>query len=69
MLTMYGIKNCDTIKKPAAGWKRIRLSIASMITAPMALSAQLDTFIAELGWQALLNTRGTTAQTRRVAAQ
>ena len=40
MLTMYGIKNCDTIKKPAAGWKRIRLSIASMITAPMALSVR-----------------------------
>ncbi|HHC3732525.1 TPA: ArsC/Spx/MgsR family protein [Klebsiella pneumoniae] len=49
------------LKKPAAGWKRIRLSIASMITAPMALSARnWIPFIAELGWQALLNTRGTT---------
>ncbi|MCS6068147.1 ArsC family reductase [Klebsiella variicola subsp. variicola] len=58
---MYGIKNCDTIKKPVAGWKRIRLRISFHDYRADGLDrAQLDTFIAELGWQALLNTRGTT---------
>ena len=43
MVTLYGIKNCDTIKK-ARRW----------------LEANNNGFINELGWEALLNTRGTT---------
>nr|VUD29551.1 Uncharacterised protein [Raoultella sp. NCTC 9187] len=38
MLTMYGIKNCDTVKKAAAGWKLTRLNTASMIIASMGWS-------------------------------
>lgn len=33
MVTLYGIKNCDTIKKPDAGWRNAVLSTASMIIA------------------------------------
>lgn len=59
--TMYGIKNCDTIKK-ARKWLE-----ASGIDyqfhdyrADGLTTSQMQTFIAKLGWQALLNTRGTT---------
>ena len=41
MVVMYGIKNCDTIKK-ARRW------------------LDANSVIRELGWEALLNTRGTT---------
>lgn len=35
MVTLYGIKNCDTIKKPAVGWKPIALTFAFTITVLM----------------------------------
>lgn len=61
MITVYGIKNCDTIKK-ARRWLeahgidyRFHDYRADGIDA-----AFLNTFIAESGWQPLLNTRGTT---------
>lgn len=58
---MYGIKNCDTIKK-ARRWLDAQ-QIAYRFhdyRADGLDAALLDTFIAELGWEALLNTRGTT---------
>ncbi|MGE9552378.1 ArsC family reductase [Erwinia amylovora] len=61
MLTMYGIKNCDTIKKArkyldASGVAyRFHDYRADGLEAP-----QLQGFIDTLGWEALLNTRGTT---------
>lgn len=60
-LTMYGIKNCDTIKK-ARKW----LETAGIdyqfhdYRADGLTTSQLHTFIAKLGWKALLNTKGTT---------
>lgn len=61
MITLYGIKNCDTIKK-ARHWLeehgidyRFHDYRVDGIDLPL-----LNTFIAELGWQPLLNTRGTT---------
>ena len=47
-LYLYGIKNCDTIKK-AKKW------LADGLDAEL-----LRTFIEQLGWESLLNTRGTT---------
>lgn len=38
MITLYGIKNCDTIKKPDAGWKHKVLTIAFMIIASTVLT-------------------------------
>lgn len=35
MITLYGIKNCDTIKRPAAGWKRVALTTVFTITVSM----------------------------------
>jgi Spx/MgsR family transcriptional regulator len=61
MITLYGIPNCDTIKK-ARQWLdahkinyRFHDYRKDGITA-----AQLKTWAAELGWEALLNRRGTT---------
>lgn len=58
---MYGIKNCDTVKK-ARRWidaQQIAYRFHDY-RADGLDAALLDTFIAELGWEALLNTRGTT---------
>ena len=61
MLTMYGIKNCDTIKKARRWLEAHQIEYRFHDYRADGLErAQLDTFIAELGWQALLNPRGTT---------
>ena len=61
MLTMYGIINCVTIKKARRWMEAHQIEYRFHDYRADGLErAQLDTFIAELGWQALLNTRGTT---------
>lgn len=59
--TLYGIKNCDTIKK-ARRWleeqhQEYRFHDYRVDGLDLSL---LRTFVDELGWEALLNTRGTT---------
>lgn len=51
MVTLYGIKNCDTIKRLAVGWKPITSTIVFMITASMGWTAGIERFINELGWK------------------
>lgn len=61
MLTMYGIKNCDTIKK-ARRWleaQQVEYRFHDY-RADGVDAALLRPFVDELGWEALLNTRGTT---------
>ncbi|EMD1658662.1 arsenate reductase [Pluralibacter gergoviae] len=61
MVTLYGIKNCDTIKK-ARRWldeQQVAYRFHDYRTDGLD-RALLERFIAELGWQPLLNTRGTT---------
>lgn len=61
MLTMYGIKNCDTIKKARRWLEAHQIEYRFHDYRVDGLDRNLlDTFIAELGWEALLNTRGTT---------
>lgn len=61
MITMYGIKNCDTIKKARRWLEEHQLEYRFHDYRADGLdSALLNTFITELGWEALLNTRGTT---------
>ncbi len=61
MITLYGIKNCDTVKK-ARAW----LDAQSMeyrfhdFRKDCLDSDVLEQWEAALGWEALLNTRGTT---------
>lgn len=61
MITLYGIKNCDTIKK-ARNWltqSAIEYRFHDYRTDGVNESA-LKKWCSELGWQQLLNTRGTT---------
>lgn len=61
MLTMYGIKNCDTIKKARRWLEANHIAYQFHDYRADGLDRELlNTFIAELGWEALLNTRGTT---------
>ncbi|HHZ8493804.1 TPA: ArsC family reductase [Enterobacter mori] len=61
MVVMYGIKNCDTIKKARRWLEANNVEYRFHDYRADALDAEfLHTAIGELGWEALLNTRGTT---------
>jgi len=61
MITLYGIKNCDTIKKARRWLEEHNLDYRFHDYRTDGLDAELmHTFIQALGWEALLNTRGTT---------
>jgi Spx/MgsR family transcriptional regulator len=61
MVVMYGIKNCDTIKKARRWLETHGVEYRFHDYRVDGLDAEfLHTAIAELGWEALLNTRGTT---------
>ena len=60
-ITMYGIQNCDTIKK-ARAWLHahgVKYAFHDYKTAGIE-SERLERWCAELGWEALLNRAGTT---------
>ena len=60
-LTLYGIRNCDTVKK-ARAWldaAGIGYDFHDFKTAGVD-AAKLDTWVAALGWEAVLNRAGTT---------
>lgn len=61
MIVMYGIKNCDTIKKARRFLEANNNDYRFHDYRTDGLDADfLHSAIAELGWEALLNTRGTT---------
>ncbi|PXF32922.1 hypothetical protein WH50_01900 [Pokkaliibacter plantistimulans] len=61
MITLYGIKNCDTIKKARKWLETQQLDYRFHDYRVDGLTQeQLTSWCDELGWQALLNTRGTT---------
>lgn len=61
MITLYGIKNCDTIKKARRWLEENGVDYRFHDYRVDGLdNTLLHTFISELGWEALLNTRGTT---------
>lgn len=61
MTQLYGIKNCDTIKKARRWLEDNNIDYRFHDYRVDGLDADLlQKFIAELGWKALLNTRGTT---------
>ena len=60
-LQVFGIPNCDTVKKARAWLSAQGLAYDFIDFKKQGLpEAQVQTWIAQLGWQALLNTRGTT---------
>lgn len=59
--TMYGIKNCDTIKKAQKWLQANEIEFIFHDYRKDGLdSALLETLEAQLGWENLLNKRGTT---------
>ncbi|MGY6028402.1 ArsC family reductase [Phytobacter sp. AG2a] len=61
MHRLYGIKNCDTIKKARRWLDDHQVEYRFHDYRVDGLDAELlHTFIDALGWEALLNTRGTT---------
>jgi len=61
MLTIYGIKNCDTVKKALKWLQEEAVDHTFHDFRKDGLDSEMVTrFEAALGWEALLNTRGTT---------
>ena len=61
MITLYGIKNCDTMKK-ARTWleeHKVKHDFHDYKTAGID-RVQLENWCSELGWETLLNRAGTT---------
>lgn len=60
-LYLYGIKNCDTVKKAKKWLEEQQIAYQFHDYRADGLDAELlRTFIDQLGWESLLNTRGTT---------
>ena len=58
--TLYGIKNCDTIKKARKWLDEAGIDYRFHDHRVDGLEpARLDSWLNQLGWEALLNTRGT----------
>lgn len=61
MLTLYGIKNCDTVKKARKWLEEAGVDYHFHDYRVDGIDGELlRGFAAALGWEALLNTRGTT---------
>lgn len=61
MIKIYGIKNCDTMKKARAFLTQAAVEHQFIDYRVDGLSSVLlQQFVDALGWQALLNTKGTT---------
>jgi len=60
-ITLYGIKNCDTMKKARAGWmSMVSATIPRLQDSWYWRRKQLQRWCKELGWETLLNRAGTT---------
>lgn len=60
MYHVYGIPNCDTVKK-ARRWLDTRgVSYTFHDYKKEGVPADLDDWVAQVGWESLLNRRGTT---------
>lgn len=61
MITMFGIKNCDTIKKARKWLEAEGIEYQFHDYKKDGLNQeQLNTWVKDLGWEALINKRGTT---------
>ena len=60
MITMYGIPNCDTVKKARSWMTEQGVDYAFHDFKKSGVPAALDGWIAQLGWEPLLNRKGTT---------
>ena len=60
-MKVYGIKNCDTVKKTLTWFKNAGIEIEFHDFKKLGVSEdKLEQWSAQTGWEALLNKRGTT---------
>jgi arsenate reductase len=61
MITIYGIKNCDTMKKARAWLDEHKIAYRFHDYKTQGIDkATLDAWVKAVGWEALLNRAGTT---------
>ena len=60
MTTLYGIPNCDTVKKARAWLDAQGVAYDFHDFKKAGVPATLDAWVATLGWEVLLNRKGTT---------
>jgi arsenate reductase (glutaredoxin) len=70
MIALYGISNCDTVKKARAWLRQHGVAHEFHDFKKQGVPPErLDAWIAQLGWEALLNRKGTTWRKLDAAAQ
>jgi arsenate reductase len=68
MTTLYGIPNCDSVKKAMTQLKADGVEFAFHNYKTMGITeARLKSWCKQVGWEVLLNTRGTTW--RKIASE
>jgi arsenate reductase (glutaredoxin) len=61
MITLYGIPNCDTVKKSRAWFEAKGLAVAFHDFKKLGVpEANLRHWVEQLGWETVLNRKGTT---------
>lgn len=64
MITLYGIKNCDTVKRARTWLDKNKFSYQFHDFRADGINAQqVKAWVAELGWESLINKRSTTWKT------
>ena len=58
--TVYGIANCDTVKRARAWLAEQRIDAVFHDFKKAGVPAELDAWLAAFGWELLLNRKGTT---------
>lgn len=60
-MKLYGIANCSTVKKARAWLEEHRVAVDFQDFKKNGVdAAQIDSWIAQIGWEALINRKGTT---------
>jgi Spx/MgsR family transcriptional regulator len=59
-VTLYGIPNCDTVKRARAWLDEQRIDHRFHDFKKAGVPADLETWVQRLGWERLLNRQGTT---------
>lgn len=59
-ITLYGIPNCDTVKKARAWLQANEVATEFHDFKKQGVPAALNAWAAKLGWESLLNRKGTT---------
>jgi arsenate reductase (glutaredoxin) len=70
MIILYGIPNCDTVKKSRDWWDAQTIAYKFHDFKKQGVPEQaLDSWITALGWEALVNKKGTTWRKLDAATQ